>query len=115
MDGLIADDGKLVRARRDEDQHSVPFARLVHSHPVELFLRRGQRLCPADPAETQDPPARASDRPALGLPRQTFARGARTRHDPPVRCALVLSVVATSVTTATVAVRARHRNLGCPF
>jgi len=42
VNGLIADHSKLMRARRDENQHSVPFARLVHSHSVELFLRRDQ-------------------------------------------------------------------------
>jgi hypothetical protein len=44
MNGLVADDGKLMRARRDEDQHGVPFARLLHSHPMEPFLRRDQRI-----------------------------------------------------------------------
>jgi hypothetical protein len=44
MNRLIADHGKLMRAWRDEDQHSVPFARLVHSHPVEPFLRGDQRI-----------------------------------------------------------------------
>src|SRR5438132_14125055 len=44
VNGLIANDCKLVRARGDEDQHGVPLARLVHSHSVELFLRRNQRI-----------------------------------------------------------------------
>jgi len=42
VNGLIADHGKLVRTRRHENEHGVPFARLVHSHPVEPFLRRDQ-------------------------------------------------------------------------
>ena len=44
MNGLIADHGKLMRARRDENEHGVPFARLVHSHSVESFLRGDQRI-----------------------------------------------------------------------
>ena len=44
VNGLIPDHGKLMPARRDENEHSVPFARLVHSHPVESFLRRDQRI-----------------------------------------------------------------------
>ena len=41
MDGLGADDGKLVRARRHENQHAIPVGRLVHAEAEKFFLRGG--------------------------------------------------------------------------
>ena len=42
VNGLIADHGKLVRARRHENEHGVAFRRLVHSEPMKFFLRGNQ-------------------------------------------------------------------------
>ena len=44
VNGLIANDGELMRARRDENQDAIAFARLVHPEPVKSFLRRGERI-----------------------------------------------------------------------
>ena len=41
MNAFIADDGKLVRARRHENQHAVPFRGLVHAQAHEFRLRGG--------------------------------------------------------------------------
>ncbi len=44
VNSLIADDGELVRSRRDENQDAVAFARLVHPEPMKSFLRRRERI-----------------------------------------------------------------------
>ena len=44
VNGLIADHGKLMRARRDEDQHGVPVRRFVHPELMKFLLRGGQRI-----------------------------------------------------------------------
>ena len=41
VDGFIADDGKLVRARGHKNKHAVPFRRLVHAQAHEFRLRGG--------------------------------------------------------------------------
>jgi len=41
MNAFIADDGKLVRAGGHENQHAVPFGRLVHAQAQEFRLRGG--------------------------------------------------------------------------
>jgi hypothetical protein len=41
---FVADDRKLVRARRDEDENGVSFRRFLHPEPVKSFLRRRQRI-----------------------------------------------------------------------
>lgn len=42
VDRFVAHDGKLVRAGCDENEHGVALARLVHSQPMEFFLRCDQ-------------------------------------------------------------------------
>ena len=44
MNRLIADDGEFVRSRRYENQHRIAFPGLVHSKPLEFFLRNDQRI-----------------------------------------------------------------------
>ena len=39
VDRLIADDRKLVRARRHENEDGIAFRRFVHSEPMKFFLR----------------------------------------------------------------------------
>ena len=46
VNGLIAHDGEFMRAGRDENQHAIAFARLVHAEPIKSFLRRGERIAP---------------------------------------------------------------------
>src|SRR3982751_6467478 len=40
----VANDGKLVRARRYENQYRIALARFVHAEPVKFFLRDAQRI-----------------------------------------------------------------------
>jgi len=40
----IADNGKFVRSRRYEDQHTIALAGLVHSQSLKLFLCNDQRI-----------------------------------------------------------------------
>jgi len=40
MNRVVANDRKFMNTRRDEDQHCVALARLVHTEPMKLFLRR---------------------------------------------------------------------------
>jgi hypothetical protein len=44
MDRFIADDCKLVRTRRDENENSITFRRFVHSEAMEFFLRGEERI-----------------------------------------------------------------------
>jgi len=39
---FVADDGKLMRAGCDENEHGIAFARFVHVEPLKFFLRSGQ-------------------------------------------------------------------------
>jgi hypothetical protein len=39
MNRLIASNGEFMCARRDENQHRVALARLVHTEPMKLLLR----------------------------------------------------------------------------
>ena len=39
VDRLIADDRKLVRARRHENEDGVAFRRFVHAEPMKFLLR----------------------------------------------------------------------------
>ena len=40
MDRLIAHHGKLMRARRHENEHGIAFASFVHTKPMKFLLRR---------------------------------------------------------------------------
>ena len=40
VNGLVANDGELMNARRDKNKHRIAFARLVHTKPMKLALRR---------------------------------------------------------------------------
>ena len=50
VNGLIANDGELMRARRDENQDAIAFARLVHPEPMKSLLPRNQRIAIQLPA-----------------------------------------------------------------
>src|SRR5260370_4875974 len=41
-DRLVAHNSELMRARRDENEHSVALRRFVHSKPMKFFLRSDQ-------------------------------------------------------------------------
>ena len=40
MNRLVANNSELMHTRRHEDQHPVALARLVHTEPAKLLLRR---------------------------------------------------------------------------
>jgi hypothetical protein len=40
MNRLIANNGEFMPTRRQEDQHRIALARLVHTEPMKLLLRR---------------------------------------------------------------------------
>jgi hypothetical protein len=40
MNRVVANDREFMHTRRDKNQHSVAPARLVHTEPVKLLLRR---------------------------------------------------------------------------
>ena len=42
MNGFVADDGKLMRSRRNEDKNGVALGRLMHAKPVKFLLRRDE-------------------------------------------------------------------------
>jgi hypothetical protein len=42
MNGLVAYHGKLMRSRRDEDQHGIALARFVHAESMKFFLGSNQ-------------------------------------------------------------------------
>ena len=44
VNGFVAHHGKLVRARRHENENGISFCGLVHSEPMKLLLRRNQRI-----------------------------------------------------------------------
>ncbi len=50
VDRFIANHGKLVRARRHENEHSVAFLRSVHAEPVESLGCGGERIAFQFPA-----------------------------------------------------------------
>ena len=44
MNCVIANNRKFVNTRRDKNEHRITFARLVHTEPMELPLRRNERI-----------------------------------------------------------------------
>jgi hypothetical protein len=44
VNGLIADHGKPMRARRDQNEHGVAVRCFVHPEPMKFLLRGGQRI-----------------------------------------------------------------------
>ena len=38
MNGMVANDGELMNTRRDENEHRIALARLVHTEPMKLPL-----------------------------------------------------------------------------
>ena len=38
VNGLVANDGELMNTRRDENEHRITFARLVHTEPLKFPL-----------------------------------------------------------------------------
>ncbi len=42
MNPLVTDDGEFLRARRDENQHRVPFPRFVHAESMKFSLPGNQ-------------------------------------------------------------------------
>src|SRR5262249_53418179 len=44
MSGFVANHREFMRARRNENQHRVALARLVHTEPMKLLLRRDKRI-----------------------------------------------------------------------
>src|SRR5436853_277128 len=44
MDRFIANNGEFMHARRDENQHGVALARLVHTKPMKLLPRRKEGI-----------------------------------------------------------------------
>jgi len=44
VDRLVAKDGELVHAGRDEKYNRITITRLVHTELIKFFLRRGQRI-----------------------------------------------------------------------
>ena len=44
MNRFIANDSEFVNTRRHKNEHRIAFARLVHTQPVKLFLRRDKRI-----------------------------------------------------------------------
>ena len=42
MNRVVANNGKLVHARRDENEHRIALARLVHAEPMKFLLRSNQ-------------------------------------------------------------------------
>ena len=41
---FVADDGEFVRSRRDENQHGIALASLVHPETLKFFLCNDQRI-----------------------------------------------------------------------
>ena len=44
MNGLVAYHGKLMRPGRDENEHGIALACLVHAEPVKFLLGSSQRI-----------------------------------------------------------------------
>ena len=42
VNSLVADHGKLMRSGRDENEHGIALARLVHVEPMKFLLRSNQ-------------------------------------------------------------------------
>jgi hypothetical protein len=40
MNRVVANDRKFMNTRRDKNEHGIVFARLVHTEPMKLHLRR---------------------------------------------------------------------------
>jgi len=50
MNRPIANDGKFMGARCDEDEHGIAIGSPVHPDAMKLFLRRDQRVAAQVPA-----------------------------------------------------------------
>ena len=44
MNRLVTNNRELVRPRSNENKNGIALVRLVHSEPLELFLRNDQRI-----------------------------------------------------------------------
>ena len=44
VNGLVANDGELLNTRRDKNEDRIALARLVHTEPMKLPLRRNERI-----------------------------------------------------------------------
>jgi len=55
MNRLIANNGEFMHTRRNENQHRVALARLVHTQPMKLLLRRNKRISVQPAALDQNP------------------------------------------------------------
>ena len=54
VNGLVANDGELMNTRRDENEHRITFARLVHTEPLKLPLCGNERITLQFPALDQN-------------------------------------------------------------
>ena len=44
MNGVVANNGNFMNAWCDKNQHRIALARLVHTEPLKLPLRRNERI-----------------------------------------------------------------------
>jgi len=44
VNGFVAYDSELMRARRDKNEHGVAIARFLHAEPLKFLLRNNQRV-----------------------------------------------------------------------
>ena len=44
VNGLVANDGEFMNTRRNKNEHSIALARLVHTEPMKLPLRRDKGI-----------------------------------------------------------------------
>ena len=54
MNGLVANDGELMNTRRDENEHRITFARLVHTEPLKFPLCGNEGIILQFPALDQN-------------------------------------------------------------
>jgi hypothetical protein len=57
MNAFVANDGKLVRARRHKNQHAVPLRGLIQAQPQEFHLRGSYRIVNAFVTDSDVDPA----------------------------------------------------------
>jgi len=50
MNRVVANNRKFMNTRRDKNEHCIALARLVHTEPMKLLLRRNQRITVQVPA-----------------------------------------------------------------
>ena len=55
MNCVIPNNREFVSTRRDKNEHGITLARLVHTQPMKLPLRRNKRITLQFPALDQDP------------------------------------------------------------